>query len=569
MTKHVYVTLRGEVVGSFALTRSLHVLGSGEQADLVLPRNAAPDVLCKIETSFDGLVTAVAAGGALLREAAGGAGAARRALPPGGCLDVGDHRLTLLVHPEVVPLLVRHTATGAPPTTRAEGIVSPRGEPMSLEWELDGRYWQVDYDGDPVLIGRGERPPDPACDFIGLPSELVSRDHCLLRWKDGGHWLQDLGDDGRGTTNGTGVNDRVFRGGGTKLEPGDLVRLPPVSGAPSFLLSYRRDALAAPRGEGPQSMLLGTSLDMRRVRAEVQKLAVQDADLFITGETGTGKELVARAVHEIRARGKPFFALNCGAIPENLIEGELFGHEKGAFTGAVARRQGPFELAQGGTVFLDEIGDLPIHLQVKLLRVLQERTVQRLGSSERIPCHFRATYATHRPLAKMKEEGTFREDLYYRIHVLVIPLTPLRERREDIRVIARIYARRRGRTLTEAALDVLEAEDWPGNVRQLQNALERSIVSAGGKLLLDASDLIILTDEERKQLAELEQEARGAGAAGGFVPQTLEDLDLAKKAIVERAVRDAHGKVAEAARKLGVPPRTLRNWCKRWKIAGD
>ncbi len=568
MVKHAYITLRGEVVGSFELSKAVHVVGSGEQADLVLPRNASPDLLCKIETSFDGFVTIVATGRELVRDSTG-AGTARRPLSPGGCVDVGEHRITLLVHAEAVPQLVRHTSTAAVPTARAEGIVSPRGEPMALELELNGRFWRVDYDGDPVLIGRGSRPADPDCDFIELPHELVSRDHCLLQWKDGNHWLQDLGDENGGTTNGTGVNDRVFKGGGAKLEPGDLVRLPPVEGAPSFLFSHRRDALATPRGEGPHTALRGTSADMRRVREEVQKIGAQGVDAFISGETGTGKELVANALHESWAKGKRFLAINCGAIPENLIESELFGHEKGAFTGAVARRQGPFELAQGGTVFLDEIAELPLHLQVKLLRVLQERKVQRLGSNDWLPCHFHAVYATHRPLTKMMAEGRFREDLYYRIYVVVITLTPLRERREDIRVIASAYARRRKRTLTEAALDVLEAEDWPGNVRQLQNAIERSIVAAGNRLLLDASDLVILTDQERVQLAQLESDARSAKHAVGFIPKTLEEVDLAKKAIVEAAVREAHGSVAKAAQQLGVPPRTLRNWCKRWKIAGD
>jgi transcriptional regulator with PAS, ATPase and Fis domain len=333
-------------------------------------------------------------------------------------------------------------------------------------------------------------------------------------------------------------------------------------------LSLRRDALSTPRGEGPQTSLLGTSPDMRKVREDVRKLGEQGADTFISGETGTGKELVARALHESWAKGKPFLAVNCGAIPETLIESELFGHEKGAFTGAVARRQGPFELAQGGTVFLDEIAELPLHLQVKLLRPLQERKVQRLGSSEWIPCHFHAVYATHRPLTLMKEKGSFREDLYYRIHVAVVTLTPLRQRKEDIRVIARAYARRRKRTLTEAALDVVEAEEWPGNVRQLQNALERSIVGAGNKLLLDASDLVILTDEERLQLGQLEAEARGAKHSAGFIPQTLDELDLAKKAIVEAALREGRGSAASASRKLGVPERTVQNWCRRWKITG-
>ncbi|HEX8458027.1 MAG TPA: sigma-54 dependent transcriptional regulator [Pyrinomonadaceae bacterium] len=250
------------------------------------------------------------------------------------------------------------------------------------------------------------------------------------------------------------------------------------------LLRERIEREGAARGS-----IIGNSESMRRVRSLIEKVAETDATVLVRGESGTGKELVAREVHErstARRRGA-FVAVNCAALPSELIESELFGHERGAFTGATARRQGKFEQADGGTLFLDEIGDMSANVQAKLLRALEERRIERLGGAQSIPVDVRIVSATHRPLEQEIERGNFRADLFYRLRVVTIEVAPLRERREDIPALAEAFIRLAAerykmpvRAIAPAAMRRLVEYDWPGNVRELKNAVERAMVLAEG-----------------------------------------------------------------------------------------
>jgi DNA-binding NtrC family response regulator len=247
---------------------------------------------------------------------------------------------------------------------------------------------------------------------------------------------------------------------------------------------------------------LGLSPGMRRIEDMLPRLATQSTTVLITGQSGVGKEVVAREIHRLDKlrSGKPFIAVNCGGIPENLLEAELFGHERGAFTGAMRLKHGLLEQATGGTLFLDEIGDMPLAMQVKLLRVLQERTVTRLGSEQSIPVDFRLICATHRDLKKLVEQGTFREDLFYRVNVVHLRVPPLRERPEDILWYARRFLRDVAqqntgaqKVLSSGAEKALLNHLWPGNVRELRHCIERAYVLTPGNTL----DPHVLFDEEQ------------------------------------------------------------------------
>ena len=300
--------------------------------------------------------------------------------------------------------------------------------------------------------------------------------------------------------------------------------------------------------------IVGSSPVLKRVLAQVVKVAQTDSTVLILGETGTGKELLARAVHKRSRRASAaFIGVNCAAIPPSLVASELFGHEKGAFTGAVQRRLGRFEAADGGTIFLDEIGELPPEVQVSLLRVLQEREIERVGSSHPIAVDVRVLAATNRDLEAAVERGTFREDLFYRLNVFPIRLPPLRERAQDIPILVEYlvdrFAKQTGkviRNIEKQTLQRLTAYDWPGNVRELQNVIERAVVlSEGETFVIDES---WLARKQRKP-------------SNGTAVTTLAD---GEKALIEAALQETHGRVAGprgAAAKLGIPRQTLE-----WKI---
>ena len=298
--------------------------------------------------------------------------------------------------------------------------------------------------------------------------------------------------------------------------------------------------------------IIGESPAMQEVFDTVRQVAPARSTVLITGESGTGKELVARALHQLSPRAQgPYVAVHCAALSEHLLESELFGHEKGAFTGATERRRGRFEMADGGSLFLDEIGEIDAAIQVKILRVLEERTFERVGGSEPVETDVRLVAATNRDLEKMVGEGKFREDLFYRLYVVVIHLPPLRERAGDLPLLVNHYlqhfAKENGRTiegLTPDVLDVLSAYAWPGNVRELRNVMERMVVlSRGPKLTV------------RELPPALREQARPAGislAGAGAL-----NLESAEKQFIVQALRRRDGNRAAAAKELGISRRTL------------
>ncbi len=346
-------------------------------------------------------------------------------------------------------------------------------------------------------------------------------------------------------------------------------------------------------GKGSSAMI-GTSHAFRRVLDLVEAVAPTDATVLILGETGTGKERVARAVHDRSARrSKPFVSVNCAAIPQSLIASDLFGHEKGAFTGAIQRRAGRFEQAQGGTIFLDEVGDLPAETQVALLRVLQEREFERVGGSHPIPADIRVIAATNRDLPAAIAAGAFRSDLFYRLNVFPIEMPPLRDRKEDIPLLVEYFMNRgrgperRARRVHPRAAELLHAYSWPGNIRELENVVERAvIVSPEEELTVDASWFPGPSTEPTRQpvseppalretaMREAPRSGTSDGAPGKTVPSselagaTLADGSLAEleRQTILRTLAAVGGNRRLAATKLGIGLRTLYEKLKRYEI---
>ncbi|MFW6044830.1 MAG: sigma-54-dependent transcriptional regulator [Planctomycetota bacterium] len=310
-------------------------------------------------------------------------------------------------------------------------------------------------------------------------------------------------------------------------------------------------------------VMVGQSEAMNGVWERIDMVRDVTSNVLIQGETGTGKELVAHAIHHRSPRADgPFVKLNCGAIPKDLLESELFGHEKGAFTGALQERRGRFEMADGGTLLLDEIGDMPLELQVKLLGVIQDRFVQRVGGHEKIPVDVRILAATHQDLQEAIEENNFREDLYYRLNVINIEIPPLRYRRDDIPLLVEHfinqYTKQTGRDvegITPEALDMLKHFDYPGNVRQLENIVESSVVLCQGAKI-ETTDL----PEELSGSPELGEE---------FMIRPGMSLQEVEKRCILQTLRFTSGNKTRAAELLGITPRSIHRKLKQYEIPGD
>lgn len=332
-----------------------------------------------------------------------------------------------------------------------------------------------------------------------------------------------------------------------------------------------------------ERQLVGRSAGIRRLRDLIQQVAAFDSTVLVLGESGTGKELVARAIHDASSRrDRPFVPVNCGAIPAELLESELFGHEKGAFTGALNRRHGRFELASGGTLFLDEIGDMPLAMQVKLLRVIQERCFERVGGSETLPCDVRIIAATHCDLEHMIEKGQFREDLFYRINVFPLHVPPLRERVEDLPLLMECFlrqARARGGAaapFSEGALAVLARYRWPGNVRELVNLVERmGILNNGREIRVED-----LPERYRQGVTVPEAPAAESSAAPPGIPfeecgapmlpesgidvrRYLANIEIG---LIRQALEQSTGTISHAADLLGLRRTTLTEKMKKYGL---
>ncbi len=359
------------------------------------------------------------------------------------------------------------------------------------------------------------------------------------------------------------------------LKPFDVPELLAVLRRALQTAASMEELTATPTGKktvtdaGPVPGLIGTSTSMQRIYKLVGQVARSDAAVLLMGESGTGKELIARAIYANSPRAaRPYVAINCAAIPDTLLESELFGHERGAFTGALTQRIGKFERADGGTIFLDEIGDMPLALQAKLLRILQNGEFQRLGGDQTLRTRVRVIAATNKDLAAMVKAKTFREDLFYRLNVVMIQLPPLRERAEDILPLADYFLHRDGKErrlkFSPAAKQFLQAHRWPGNVRELENAVQRAVVCATAESI------------EPADLSEDFGKSGSTASGGGDWWQKLrtdhpgEDLlGAVEKKIVARALEESGGNVKKAAEILGITRAALRTRIERHGLSAQ
>ena len=295
--------------------------------------------------------------------------------------------------------------------------------------------------------------------------------------------------------------------------------------------------------------IMGKSEKMKKVHNTIRKVAPSDVTILLQGETGTGKELIAKAIHSLSPRSsKAFVAVNCAAIPKELIESELFGHEKGAFTGAISTTEGKFQMAHGGTIFLDEVGDMSIETQAKVLRTLEEKELQRVGGTKTIKVDARVIAATNKDLSKAVEEGRFREDLYYRLNVVPFQLPTLRERKQDIILLAKHFVAGRVKKISSKAEKLLESYRWPGNVRELRNCIDRAVVLGDGE--------VIHPEDLPQNICSI----------GKVIPPPLESLEHMEKGHIIRVLRHMNWNKSEAVKIMGITRQTLDNKIKKYKI---
>jgi DNA-binding NtrC family response regulator len=507
-------------------------LGRAPECDVSLPDPSLSRIQAEVQARPDGFWLVDRSGRGTR---VGGAPASEVRLADGAEIALGAFRAVFRAAP---PAAGEATREG----TRVGGRrPEPTIQPARLRIRERGRERVVNL---PEALTLGK---DPSCDVV-LADAFVSGRHLRVERRGGRFHLRDLG-----STNGT------FLSGARVVEAEWIPGAAAVAGETEVVLEA-----GDPEGAGPANFegMISRDPAMRSVFQMVERVAGADPPVTILGETGTGKELVARALHRLSARREaPFIPVNCSAIAESLIESELFGHEKGAFSGADRLRKGAFEEADGGTLFLDEIGELPVDLQPKLLRALEQGEVKRVGATRPFHVDVRIVAATHRDLRARVRAGKFREDLYYRLCVVPISVPPLRARRGDVRGLAEVFLARaapRGLPLawSEEALARLESYDWPGNVRQLRNVVQRALLFRGEGLFVPAD---AVTFEDTRQ----------HGSAGGdddtlFVRGlTMEDIE---REAIRLSLRRHQGKRAAVVRELQIAKSTVMKRIGQWSL---
>jgi two-component system NtrC family response regulator len=421
------------------------------------------------------------------------------------------------------------------------------GLQSQLRWSLDGYNVVIAGDKEAAFAEIARHKPAVVTLDLGLPPDadgasegLAALEKILETAPETKVIVVSGNDDRENAVRAVGIGAYDFYQ--KPIDP-DILRLIVERAFHVHQLESENRRLQTRQASSPLAGLVAGSPQMLKVCRTVEKVAPTDVTTLLLGESGTGKELIARALHDLSARVKgPFVAINCAAIPDTLLESELFGYEKGAFTGAAKQTRGKIEYASGGTLFLDEVGDLPMTLQVKLLRFLQERVIERLGGRQEIPVDVRVVCATHQDLPFLVKEGRFREDLYYRISEITIRIPPLREREGDALLLARMFLdqfseehRRNLRGYTPDAVSAIESYEWPGNVRELENRVKRAVILADGNRIT----------AEELELAE--------SAAGSVLKLNLRDVrEAAERAAVQRAMSLFNGNVSQAAEALGV-----------------
>jgi DNA-binding NtrC family response regulator len=425
---------------------------------------------------------------------------------------------------------------------RISTVDEPALEVVVVEGVDAGRLASIDGDGE-LVVGTA-----PDVDLV-LSDDRVSRRHVAIRRRRGAIEAEDLGSRNGTRLSGSKITRAEVPLGGTL-----------VIGKTTLRVTSAAQAIAIPPSQARRfGALVGESLAMREVFALLERLAESDVTVLLEGETGVGKELAARAIHEASARAsKPFVAIDVSALPESLLESELFGHAKGAFTGATSARKGAFQQAHGGTLLLDELATIPASVQARLVRVLEERRVRPVGSDDEKKVDVRVIAASREPLARLVADGTFRADLLYRIGVVTVAIPPLRARREDVRPMIEAMLAARGKTLAleGRALERLVAHDWPGNARELRNVLDRALALAPRATKLDELPLPPLSGARSES-------ALAVRADLPFSEAKQRVIDAFEKAYLEDLLARTHGNLSEAARVAQVDRKHLRELCEK------